>query len=490
MHPRRLRFVVWILFLSLTTIMAAGCAAETPTPTAETGAYLTDPLLREFYVSLGARDVLGPAITALFNYRSKQCQYVQNALLCFDPLAQGASRYSLYPLGTSFGLNDEPIRLAGQAELVVEGYPIYAEFEELYHRLYGPLYAGKPLTNPRYNATRNRVEQYFENVGFYRNLDDPSGEAHLLSYGVFACDSDCRYTPPQNAVVVPSIETIEQPFINQVVRLGGLAVFGMPLTDPYTADDGCLEQVYENVVLYAPADQATNLRLRPTAILLALPSEKPTSQVYAEANGIVFYKVEGDLGYHVPLVFDHFIAKHGGREISGNPISEIQSLGGNLFRQCFENYCLLYDNNQESEVSVRLDAIGIEYLHMTRGESSQPEAPAATLFTPESMALVVSTSHLRVASDQSQTINLFVAHSSDRTPLANVEATLTFLLPDNSQPEYPMPPTNAEGIASLTIEPFVPALPNGSVVSYQICLNVPADQPLCASESYLIWNYH
>ena len=95
MHPRRLRFVVWILFLSLTTIMAAGCAAETPTATAEMGAYLTDPLLREFYVSLGARDVLGPAITALFNYRSKQCQYVQNALLCFDPLAQGASRYSL-----------------------------------------------------------------------------------------------------------------------------------------------------------------------------------------------------------------------------------------------------------------------------------------------------------------------------------------------------------------------------------------------------------
>ena len=95
--------------------------------------------------------------------------------------------------------------MAASGNLVVDGYPIYEEFEEIYHRLYGPLYVGKPLSQPRFNANGNRIEQYFQNVGFYRNIDDQPGDVYLLAYGVFACSSDCRFSPPQSTIVAANL---------------------------------------------------------------------------------------------------------------------------------------------------------------------------------------------------------------------------------------------------------------------------------------------
>lgn len=462
-----------------------GCQRIPTTPSLEAGTYSVDPVFREFYASLGDRDLLGPAITALFHHRGKQCQYTQNVLMCFDPLVQGIDRFSLYPLGKTLGVNEEPVAAAA-GSLVVNGYVIYEEFETLYHRMYGPLYVGSPLTQPRFNPNKNRIEQFFENVGFYRNIDDPHGEVYLLSYGVFTCSSDCRFSAPASALVVQPAGAVEQPYLTRIVRLGGLTVFGMPLTEPYLAEDGNLEQVYENVVLYAPLGNPNDVRLRSASQMLEMPSALPVSRQYGEADGVVFYPIKGEAGFHVPVAFDHFIASHGGLEISGPPLSDVIQIGENLFRQCFQNYCLQYDNNPGVTQRVRMTALGSDYMRKFQVQASSDNAFA---IDAETVTILANVTNPRLPSDQPQQFELLVVRSQDQQPVSNIEASLTLTLPDGTQALYNLPATDAMGRTSLVIAPLQAAPANGSVIAYKMCLNIPARQPVCASESYLIWNY-
>jgi len=473
--------------LILLALLPAGCDSAQPTPAVqETGTYLVDPVLREFYTSLGGRTNLGPAITSIFNFRGQECQYAQNAMMCFDALHEGISRYNLYPLGDSFGITEDPGANPGGG-LVVDGYTIYAEFEDIYHELYGPLYVGRPITQPRFNIQKDRIEQYFQNVGFYRNIHDQPGDVHLLSYGVYACSADCRYSPPQSAIVTANISSAAQPYLAQVVRLGGLDVFGMPLTDPIIADDGNLEQIYENVVLFSPPDNTTALRLRPIALTLGMPVAAPGPKAYDESQGVVFYAVDGELGYHVPLPFDYFIAQHGGREISGKPLAEIAQLDANLYRQCFENYCLLFDNSAPADSQVRMASLGLDYFNLTHPD--QPSEEENFQVDPGTIRIVANPGSPRVPADQPQRFDVYVVRTGDNLPMTNIESQLTLILPDGTSLPYAVPPTDSQGRASLTIDPIKPPLLNGTVISFKVCLNVPADGTICASDSYLIWNF-
>ncbi len=478
-----------ILRLSVLIVLAWGtltaCTSrETPVTIQQPGTFSVDPLLREFYASLGGEDILGPAITALFSLNDLQCQYTQNALMCFDPLAQGIQRFSLYPLGRTFDLGLPAS--AGVSSSEEGNFAVYEEFTDLYQRLYGSQYAGKPLTPPRFNPNKNRIEQYFENVGFYRNLDDPQGEVHLLSYGVFACSADCRFSPPASAVVIRNVVEMEQPFLARLVRLGGVKVFGLPLTQPYLAADGFREQVYENVVLYAPVENPNAVHLRPAALLAGMPAGQPQPRRYSQADGMVFYPVEGENGFHVPLVFDEFIASHGGIEISGLPLSEPYQVGEHLYRQCYQNYCLDYDNHPQAAERVRMVALGREYLKITN-----PQQAAETPFeiTPQSVRLLVNVAKPRLTADEPQQFEITLLRADNHQPVSSVETSLTLTLPDGREALYYLPPTDAQGQARLRIAPLQPALPNGSVLAYRVCLNIPAGQPVCAADSYLIWNY-
>ena len=273
MNSRESSKTLILISIVLLGVLLASCKPQTIQTVPETGTYLVDAMFREFYATLGGSDVLGPAITAMFSFRDEQCQYTQNALMCFNAQAQGIDRYNLYPLGDSIGIAGQE-NPAATTETDSESIAVYGEFDPLYNKMYGPLYVGQPLTQARYNPNRGRIEQYFENVGFYRDIDSPRGEIHLLSYGVYACSSDCRFPVSENSVVVPSPTVMQQPFLAQVVRLGGQNVFGMPLTEPYQAADGNLEQVYENAVFYAPPDDLTNVHLRNTPLLSRYASHR------------------------------------------------------------------------------------------------------------------------------------------------------------------------------------------------------------------------
>jgi len=477
----------WILLASLVVFLSSCALDGTGTPVAKGPAkYPVDPAFKEFYQALGAEQILGPAISPLQKHDDRyQCQFTERALLCQDPEVTDANRYFLYPLGRELNIpKDEYLdwSLIVPGARMVNGFPIYEKFEALYEQLYGERFVGKAITAVRINTDLHRAEQFFENVGFYQNLDSPDNPVFLIPYGAYLCGGTCSYRLHEYWATVKS-STVEQPFAPLVARIGGPSAFGTPLLKAQHAPDGYLEQVYTNAIFYAPPDNPTAVRLRPLPQMLGYETQPMTTPINHEQ--LVFYEVENGLGYNVPLDFDQFIAQHGGRDLSGNPISEVIRLpDGNLYRQCFENYCLIFDPAAPELLRVRLEELGKVYI-----ERNPPPTDLLIkdLFSSERIALVVSADQPNLGDGMAQVVRIAVQQRDTGEPLSRVESTLVLNYPDRPATRSQLPPTDANGVAQITI-PFESGLTNGARLWYEVCLNLPSEQPICQSDSYMIWN--
>ena len=458
-------------------------SALSPTPTI-TGTYDIDPEFKEYYRNLGGQDLLGPAISQLIDQDDLQCQYTTNVEMCYNPLVTNSDRLYLAPLGQKLGVHDDPNSVPPTpSSQMINGYGIYPDFIDLYNTLDKLGSVGQPLSQVRYNYDQQRVEQYFEKVGFYHRFDDAPGVTRLLPYGAYICGEGCSYSIAPADAFIPQRQEISSPFAASLERMGGLQVFGRPLTEPYKAPDNNIEQVYENVVLYATADDPSTLHLRQLPILLGMTTTPPGPKIYGLKENMVFYPITDDLGYHVPVMFDHFIAEHGGMEISGQPIADPMMVKGeDVARQCFENYCLDYDPHASEDLRTRMAPIGVLYLN-----KANPATISRFPYAPQNIQLEVEQDNPQITSNDPQTISLTVLQKNGGLPMPAVAAKVKVNLPDGSIQNLSMSPTDADGKTSLTI-PAMPDLANGSLVAYEICLDVPVDSPPCTSDSYLIWN--
>ena len=157
--PKLLPLLLAIVFtLGLTS--CAGSASRGTT-------YAIDPDLKDFYNTLGGKEVFGPAISKPFTFNESNCQYTPGALLCHNPELSGAAQYFLYPLGSTLMSSEVTgAETPDATSLVVGGIPIYAEFIPLYKELSGASITGYPLAPAKMNYSQQRIEQYFENLGF------------------------------------------------------------------------------------------------------------------------------------------------------------------------------------------------------------------------------------------------------------------------------------------------------------------------------------
>jgi hypothetical protein len=437
-----------------------------------------DPAFSDFYNQLHGEIWLGVPISPAFDRGVQVCQYTMDALMCYNPLVTGLQRFHLEPVGKELGLSDvPPPNPEAESSRIVDGYPIYPDFIPAYDSLYGALYIGRPISNPRYNNEQRRVEQYFENLGFYRRLDDPSGSVYPLEYGAYTCKTECQSI---SGNFIP-IASVASPFWEPMQLLGGYEVFGMPISEPYVAADGFLEQVFENVVVYAPVGEPEEMLFRPLPFLVGIPAIQPGLRRYGIEDNVIFYATDGELGYHVPIIFDEFIAHHGGLELSGKPIGDPSYYPGvETPRQCFQNYCLDYLANPEDGVRTHIAHLGILYLNIIR-----PQEGICNL-TGADVSFVMNEAYPQISASQSQVFQVVVFMLANRQPVSNVEARLALTAPDGALYTFQFPPTSSDGVAWLTIPPFE-NIQNGSLMVYQVCLNIPQPPP-CATDSYLIWN--
>jgi hypothetical protein len=462
------------------------------------GTYPVDPVLEEFYLELGGADILGAAISTLFAKDDFQCQYTVNALMCFNPRVTGIDRYHLEPLGERLGVLETPDpQVETKYPIIVDGYGIHKDFIPLYKALYGPIYAGGPLTNPIYNHNLKRIEQYFQNVGFYQPLNN-SPDANLLEYGAYLCDSECRY-PISN--FIPQIEdpavTTESLFEFSITNMGGFEIFGQTLTELYISADGNLEKVYETVVFFAPQDDPGYVRLRPLPILLGFQIMEPGPKKYNNEDNMIFYAYEGNLGYHVPIVFDEFISFHGGTEISGNPIWDPAIYAGSdVPRQCFQNYCLDYYKDADSGKKARLAPLGALFLeqidpsHRLDQEDTELDYGLPSLsdgYTDEDLGFVMNEAAPQITNQESQIIEIMVFHKETYQPISGIQASVTLTVPDGSQFIYHTPPTDAEGKSKVTIDPLYMVSSN-NLITYEVCLSLLGNTQNCTSDAFIIWD--
>jgi hypothetical protein len=246
-----------IAFTLLILLLGACQPTEIPTPSNQTNSqssnqsaesYPIDPLFNDLYTYLGGEPVLGPAISPLIESGELKSQYVEAGLLTYDPRATESDRFQLAPIGLTLGVEEPPVPNPGvPGERYLNGHIISPDFLPLYEKLGGARFVGQPLTEANRNPETGRVEQFFENLGFYRIESEPTGQVHLLSYGVSACAERCRYASNTNSLPEQQGD-LPEPFGIAATQLGPNFT-GRPLTQPLVAADGSTEVVFENVVL-------------------------------------------------------------------------------------------------------------------------------------------------------------------------------------------------------------------------------------------------
>lgn len=522
---------VLALLISLASILAlVACDAgsgQTPSPTY----FEVDPVFRSFYENQGGVAVLGPAISPLFSYKGVNLQYLATCLMVNHPKSADKPLFELAPLGIEMGVDGPTVSPPkAKDELYLNGHIVYREFVPTFKQLGGAKFVGQPLTELHYNARYNRYEQYFENLGFYTLESDPERTVRLLTYGAWKCGNACPQLPESFRLAGVTMHSPVEGLFAEGMKHLGAELTGFAISEPYQAQDGYLEQVFENVVLYLPPDNPGRAVPRPLTQLLAIQPETPVLPL--EDPSFYFYKSRGNRGYNISKSFLDYLSLHGGiEETAGPPISEYRSWQSKLFRQCFVNLCLIENPVETGLLRIHPDALGYPYLELTGRPLFQvqpPTGPQPTVekqnretpvtpptkeatpypepqakvqqqqqesptFAPaesgpaasgeSNMAIKVWETYATVSPTQAQEINVYI--TSDGKPMARIEPRLTITLPDDSTRTFLMFPTGEDGLSRFTVEPS--GVENGSLIRYQVCIDSSSGDHFCVLDEYPIW---
>jgi len=445
----------------------------------DSGTYPVDATFSDFYREFGGSSVLGPVISPPFVKEGITYQYLLAGLMVYDPSQGPLTRFHFSPIAsTEWKISGiiEPVP-SGTDLPYMNGHRIWEEAWPFYSR-YGPDILGLPLTGVMANDEKQRYEQYFEGVGYYRSYSDPAGQIQLLPYGAWMCGSTCTYktsdTIPPLTAYTRDFSEIEQMFLEESELLGyGLS--GSPLAAPEMASDGNFEMAFENVIMFIDPASGNQIRLRPLPALLGIQAEKPTMET--KADWLSFYLVGDGLGFNIPNAFSSYIANHGGVTYSGYPITEYSMLPDEGYTQCYANMCLEYHPTAPEALRIRPHALGV--VHRTGGVGTA--VPAASF--AEALQINVWEQLPLIPSGERQVIN--IEASQNNAPTGGVELSLVVKQPDGITKTYTLPPTGEDGKTSIELDPING--PNSAIVQYQVCVVGAVTPQICFSRSYSIW---
>jgi hypothetical protein len=483
MQNKRVRagslFIALLIFVSM-----SACAPEisktrsTPTPE---GIYLVDPLFREFYDLLGGERLLGPAISPIFQSEDKKFQYTVAASLEYDPGAPPNERFRLSSIGLELGIEEPSVPAPERLDQFYEdGFIIFDVFVPFYRKMGGDRFVGSPISGVHYNSEKRSFEQYFENVGFTWNENDPIDAVYLLAYGAWKCDIHCRYTDVSSMQFIPKrIRAHDELFSPAVSRLGS-DFTGAPISEAYRNAEGKIEKVYENVVLLVDGDRPFLVELRSLPEFVGYIPTPPGPA--SDFPGMNFWPVDGDLGYNIPQDFMDYIAMHGGFEISGPPLGELALKDSQTFIQCFKNLCLEYTMNMNlpPPMRIRVSPLGYQYLEIAERPLDQ-EALAAQW--QQALILDIWKRYPTISPSESQEIGLNLFEGSK--PVAEAAPFLVLELPDGSRDFLKFAPTNDRGQSNITLPPF--SGKNGEIINFHVCIKRQDDDLFCIKDNFVIW---
>ncbi len=469
-----------IAVLFLLIIVVVLISACTGTERNSAGYYLVDPRFADLYERLQGEKVLGPPISnkKYISGTNQEKQYFEGAVMIFDP--DHSPRFYLDPIGVDAGFSDLPNNdPENSTARFMNGYIIPLEFSQFYDQMGGERWVGLPLTRARLNPDKHRVEQYFENMGFFRFEDDPPGAVHLMPYGLWKCAGECsQYPGIQNAGISSSkTEEIQSPFGEAVARFG-TSFTGNTISAAYRSADGSIEQIFQNIVFVEDTGSPLGVSLQPVSSLLDRGVNNYQSR--EENNLDYFREIDGGNGFYIPAYFMGFIDRYFGFEISGEPITRLEEIRDGVSQQCFENYCLLFDALAEPDQQVRILPQGQKYKDSFYRDAQKPKnEPLVEL----DIQLDIWEQMPQISSSEGQQIGACIHESG--VPLVNVQAEVKLFTHEQGSSTYSFEPTDSGGCAFLELDPI--QADNGTTVDYQVCFQGIGDQDYCKKDSYLIW---
>jgi len=438
-----------------------------------------DATFSDFYKQVGGVNTLGPAISSAFNNEGMTYQYVVSGLMVYDPNQEALKRFHFSPLASmEWHMNGlvEPSQNKPNTTYV-NGHQIWEEVASFYLQ-YGADIIGPPVTSVSANDAKQRYEQYFDGLGFYRGYSEPPGQIHLMPYGVWMCGNNCPYqvsdaTPPPGTYSREYSET-EQLFLQASERLG-YGFTGAPLAFPQVGPDGHYEMVFENVILFIDPASGDQIRLRPLPSLLGIQSDK--LGVETKTDWLSFYPIKDDLGFNVPDPFVTYLAEHGGVLYSGPPIAEYHTISDGGYSQCFTNLCLEYHPAAPQALQIRPHALGTEYLYLGENVRASDASPT------DALQIDAWEDYPLIPSGQSQGINIDATRNN--TPVSGMKFSLVVTQPNGITKTYQLAPTGEDGKTHIDLDPING--PNGAIIKYEICVLGDVSPQICFSRSYTIW---
>jgi len=483
-----LRKVFLFIFLLLIIAALAGCENKdsvTQPYAQDLFGYTISETFTPLVNALG--ELQSPAITDIFVRNGVYYQYTLAYLMVYNPSATVGLQYRLFPLGNDLRIAQPPAQISQGNDLVVDGYVIWSELEQIY-RIYGTSLIGPPITELLYNKDMNRYEQYFTNMAFYRNVDGREGEIGLMPYGAWYCNSICEQAyesiyeefiplPPVGRELSGKEQQAELTIDNFARKLGS-DFTGEPLSGMQSNADGQYFRIYENVVMIVDPSYVNEVKFLdlPEEVGVAPNDPEPPQ----EASDYVFFPVRANLGFNIPKAFFDFITLHGTFEVSGPPIQNVQELDNSGIVQCFEHLCLEFRPNTLSSSKVRLLPLGRDYFRKITG---MVPAISGTDNIPQTLNVKVWERYPLLPPNQSQEIGVAVFEGNQ--PLSNVNFYVTLLLPNGSQVVNFLNATGSDGQTHIVLDPI--DLPKGTMVPYQVCVAGAAGSSVCLNESFLIW---
>ncbi len=452
----------WII---ITAGLLSACSRATPIPSA-TGddSYPPDAVFQTFLGANGGSAAFGPALEPARRSGQRARQTFLNAQLVYDPAMPQGAQVSLAPLGDSLGLAEPPVAPPTDSSaryFASTGHSLYGGFVAAFDQLGGERVAGPPISEVEFVG--GRIFQSFANLVLYREANDPPSQVRLSALGLASTPDrrlDSRYVLP------PGLRA--RPFGLFLDQYGAEQVFGRPLSDPYPAADGALEQAYERAVLFAPADSPGEVRLRPLGAATGPASPPVTAS--SETVGLYFPQT----GHYVLWAFADFFRSHGGEKVLGLPLDEAAPIKG-VLTQRFENVILEYHYELPPQLAVQLAQLGRSY-QKESGSAPTPHPALLPSPTPKPAAcsgpvtIHTHTTYPILPAGTAQQISLQIV-GEDGSPIAGLTPIVVVHGPHADT--YPTAPaTDADGKSEFSVR--VDDLNPGEIVNYEVVVAADA----------------
>ena len=436
-HPGLSRAQRWAALILLSSFLSS---CRTP-DSAASGTLTVSPEFEPFWRRGGGLATFGPPISAP-RREGRRLHQTFLAAEMIQEVVGSRNVIRLAPLGWDLGLAEPPVPPIDGRDAVYfpeTGHSLYAGFASLFEELGGKAVVGAPITEVVFRD--GQIVQYFENLGMYRPENASPADSRLVALGLSARPPADSFGLEPEAFVLPGLVR-QRPFAEFLEVYGGEALIGQPLTAPYLAEDGALQQVYERAVVFSPDGSIRRAAFRALGAELG-PATAPVPA--SNEQGATYFE---ETGHNVLWAFADFYRANDGRKLLGLPLEEV-SLQPDRFTQRFENGILEYRFDLPPSLAVQLSPLGSPYLTHHPLPTERPDSPGAVVSAgagparAEALRIEASLAGIVLAPGGEQTVVLHVSRP-DGGP-AQGAAVFLRLIGQQTERQERLPDTDADG---------------------------------------------